>query len=1008
MKCCLRSICRQKDKVVFFRLRKTLVLILCGCSALGAGADKLYHNTYHRDHRSTPRLYFPAADAAGLKISADPEATARACLQTYRQKFNLPPDDLCLRLEHVKTSLLGKHYHYRQYYNGIPVDTAEIIVSISHKTGLPYRLYNNTYPEPAECNASQDKDLISPEQAKDAAWNHVRVHGRILLMPSAKLVYTPEGVDFRLVYKTRMGAEAPFGYWEQLVDVFSGEIVSVKSLRLVRMKRRHGNKGTTVPKFAAYKGSTRNRVEAEAEFTAARAAKQRETPAVTATVDGTGKVFDPDPRTVLNNVAVTDSSSAGTFTPAYSTATLRDITESAGTYSLSGPWVTISDFESPNTAPSTTGDGNWTAVRGNNAFNDAMTYYHIDENQRYIQSLGFIGTTGILERQIEADSDGLGGDDNSHYLIGQDRIAFGHGGVDDNEDADVILHEYGHAIQHDIAASWSGGDTGAIGEGFGDYWAGSYSYSTPNGATFYPNWIYTWDGHNTFWNGRVMNITGQYDPSETYAAHATVNGVLGDELWSTPLFASLKELMAGGHTRESVDTVVLESHFGIGPGATMPDMAQSTVAAADALFPTGIHASVFFSRFASNNIVFLAEPVLTYPAGGEYIATGATVNVTWTRQELPSNTVAQLEYMAYVSGTASYKLDLESGDTGWLVSGSGPGPGWLTSTSGSYSPTHSKFVADIVYVADQRWNSPGIAIPVGGKLSFWHRCDIEAGYDGGIVEISTNGLVGPWTDLGPLMTQNGYNGSIDSSYGNPLGDVPAFTGTIRDWFETVVELSSYGGQTVNFRFRFGTDDSEAELGWFVDDVTVSSGSSWISIGSSAVGANSHAWATPAAPGSNYIVRVKLTAPGYGDTDWSQGGQFTIGVDSDGDGLTDEEETSVYGSNPDLADSDGDEMPDGDEVVAGTGLMDSNSVFAVTGMSPGTAGARIPITFASVPGKSYRVYGRSDPTAGAWGQVDFATTEGGFLNAGPITGQTATTVIYVEPVDTNAFYVIEVR
>ena len=39
------------------------------------------------------------------------------------------------------------------------------------------------------------------------------------------------------------------------------------------------------------------------------------------------------------------------------------------------------------------------------------------------------------------------GADNSFSTDKQDGIRFGKGGVDDAEDAEVILHEYGHAIQ---------------------------------------------------------------------------------------------------------------------------------------------------------------------------------------------------------------------------------------------------------------------------------------------------------------------------------------------------------------------------------------------------------------------------------------------------------------------------------------------------------------------------------------------------------------------------------
>src|SRR5438874_5908088 len=51
-----------------------------------------------------------------------------------------------------------------------------------------------------------------------------------------------------------------------------------------------------------------------------------------------------------------------------------------------------------------------------------------------------------------------------------DELRFGKGGVDDAEDAEVILHEYGHAIHFSQNFDF-GGEGGAISEGFGDYWA---------------------------------------------------------------------------------------------------------------------------------------------------------------------------------------------------------------------------------------------------------------------------------------------------------------------------------------------------------------------------------------------------------------------------------------------------------------------------------------------------------------------------------------------------------
>ena len=64
------------------------------------------------------------------------------------------------------------------------------------------------------------------------------------------------------------------------------------------------------------------------------------------------------------------------------------------------------------------------------------------------------------------------GQDNSFATDKQDEIRFGKGGVDDAEDAEVILHEYGHAIHFSQSPTfYTSVESGLIGEGFGDYWA---------------------------------------------------------------------------------------------------------------------------------------------------------------------------------------------------------------------------------------------------------------------------------------------------------------------------------------------------------------------------------------------------------------------------------------------------------------------------------------------------------------------------------------------------------
>lgn len=568
-----------------------VVLVAVGGPVVDA-AEMGFKDRYHTDHRSAPKLvFFPDGEARG---SGDAESVARGYLETYSGVYQLPASPSDLRLWDVRESLLGEHFRFRQFIQDIPVENAEIIVSIDGDLKVS-KVFNNIYPV-SEVHRLPEA-MVSAQAAIDIAWNDLRVHGEILdMVPSAELKWVPEGSAFRLTHITQINVEAPFGRWQHRIDALTGEILEVQRTEISKAPHDQVD-------FASYEGAVLDRGEAESRFRTLEEQRVQTKAGGRATVDGSGLVFDPDPRTTLENDSLRDNSAASAFDSAYLLRTLKDITETSGTYTLVGPWVTIANFESPSTQPSTTNDGNWTAVRGNNAFNDAVTYFHIDQNQRYMQSLGFTGATGIQEGSIWVDTDGLSGADNSHYVPSTNRLAFGHGCVDDNEDADVILHEYMHAITYDINPSWGGGHTGAIGEGLGDYWGGSYSYSTPNGPTYHPAWAFTWDGQLGCWAGRDMDDhTQMYNASCGYDAHSYCGGKEADQLWSTCVFSSLVDLVGQGRTREEVDQIVLEGQFGLGYGVLIPELADSFLAAAQALFPSGPHAQVFHGYFSDHNI----------------------------------------------------------------------------------------------------------------------------------------------------------------------------------------------------------------------------------------------------------------------------------------------------------------------------------------------------------------------------------------------------------------------
>jgi hypothetical protein len=115
-----------------------------------------------------------------------------------------------------------------------------------------------------------------------------------------------------------------------------------------------------------------------------------------------------------------------------------------------------------------------------------------------------------------------------------------------------------------------------------------------------------------------------------------------------------------------------------------------------------------------------------------------------------------------------------------------------------------------------------VAVPAGDPvyLRFNHSYDFEGpNWDGGILEYSTDAGTN-WNDAGALIDHNGYTGAIAGTGGNPLAGRQAWIN--RSWGMTSsrVDLSSLAGSSVRFRFRFGTDNTIDDFGWYIDDVEV--------------------------------------------------------------------------------------------------------------------------------------------------------------------------------------------
>ncbi len=182
----------------------------------------------------------------------------------------------------------------------------------------------------------------------------------------------------------------------------------------------------------------------------------------------------------------------------------------------------------------------------------------------------------------------------------------------------------------------------------------------------------------------------------------------------------------------------------------------------------------------------------------------------------------------------NYSTGFESGASGWtLGSGSTGTSNWAITTARTHSGTNAFLAQDVTTVTDQRLVSPAVALPAGQGaqvlIYYSHQIleDKTAGcFDGGILEASTDGTT--WTQLGPeRMLTDPYNGPVDAGFMNPLLGLQAWcedppVGDPPAWTRSVVDINSFAGQSVQFRFRVGTDSSvgRAPHGFYLDDVTV--------------------------------------------------------------------------------------------------------------------------------------------------------------------------------------------
>lgn len=167
---------------------------------------------------------------------------------------------------------------------------------------------------------------------------------------------------------------------------------------------------------------------------------------------------------------------------------------------------------------------------------------------------------------------------------------------------------------------------------------------------------------------------------------------------------------------------------------------------------------------------------------------------------------------------------------GWSTAATGGQYLWVTSSATSDSPSNAAFSPDPYTIGVNELDTPPLTLPPSStQLTFRHSFNLEAstvttniGFDGGVLEIKIGS--DPFSDIinaGGVFLAGGYTRNLSASWGNPLGGRDAWSGYSGGFITTVVDLPVAAlGQTVQFRWRCGTDGSVAAPGWYIDNVTI--------------------------------------------------------------------------------------------------------------------------------------------------------------------------------------------
>ncbi|PWB52735.1 MAG: hypothetical protein C3F06_07435 [Candidatus Methanoperedenaceae archaeon] len=453
-----------------------------------------------------------------IPITKDIDESVRHFLMEYSALFGIKKDVSDLKFIAKSYDHDTYHIKYQQFYQEIPV----LYTYISIHLNLDFKIImiNNNYKLFIELDTEAILNGgLSKEKAIEIAHEYLNAQTRLKRDSTADAAILPKEDQFYLTWEVKVALKNPSEGHHVYVDVRNGDII--KKMDIFKKK------------------ST-----------------------------GKGNVFIPNPVVALRDLNLTPESAISE--DAYTKVVLKGL-DSSGF--LSGEYVDTIYTPGRAYEPSYL----FYYKRGDSKFCEVMAYYHIDSCQRFIQELGF---QNVCNKQIKVNAyaEGTG----SYFDFDTKEIAYAAGELPDAEDADIIIHEYAHAVLDDQVPYLNLTDEGcAIEQGFADFLAACF-FSEENEG-FNREAVGDWNGI-----GSVLHCIRRVDNLKYYPENFLgVSRCDADgEIWSAALWDIY--LVLGGKSedkdkrlkaRDRSITLVIESHFYLNPLSKFIDGADAIITA---------------------------------------------------------------------------------------------------------------------------------------------------------------------------------------------------------------------------------------------------------------------------------------------------------------------------------------------------------------------------------------------------------------------------------------------